>query len=194
VDRIYYQVVTVPAGTSPGAPVNVQVPLEDNQLKSITCIVPDGHCGLTGIQLQQSQQVIFPWSNTQYVVANNEKIVFDYDDQIQSSGIKAVAYNDDIFDHSFYLRFTITNLPVPGAEPEAEVVTPGQTPAAYLPEDDDLDVDNILSSDTGDDTGEIPVVTTPVIVTPTSPVTVTAGPGAPPKAPKRRVLAGKTKR
>jgi|SRR5271154_1717704 len=190
-ERIYYQVVTVPPGTSPGAPLNVQVPLEDNQLKHITCVVPDGHCGLTGIQLQQSQQVIFPWSNTAYIVANDEKIEFDYDDQIQSSGIKAVAYNTDIYTHSFYLRFTITNLPVPGAEPEAEVVTPGQAPGVYIPEDDDLDVNSLLD-DTGadsgdDDTGELP----PVVTAPTAPAPHPIAPILKPKV--KHVLGSKVK-
>lgn len=145
-DRIYYEVVTVPAGTLQASPFSAVIPLEDNQLVSITVVVPDGHCGLTGIRLLQSQQQVFPWANNSYIVANDERIIYDYKDEIQASGMTAEGFNTDIFDHSFYFRFTITNLPEPGAEPSAEAVTPGQAPAVYVPETDQLNTENIVAS------------------------------------------------
>lgn len=145
-DRIYYEVVTVPAGTLITAPFSAVIPLEDNQLLSVTVVVPDGHCGLTGIRLLQSQQQVFPWANNSYIVANDERIVYDYKDEIQASGMVAEGFNTDIFDHSFYFRFTITNLPEPGAEPSAEAVTSAQAPAVYIPETDQLNTENIVAS------------------------------------------------
>jgi len=174
-DRIYYLVITVPAGTQQSAPYQESIALEDNQLSNIACIVPDGHCGLTGIRLLQSQQQVWPWGNNSYIVANGEKIEIPYEDEITSSGMVAEGYNTDIFDHSFYFRFTITNLPEPGENPEAEVVAPGSQIQSYTPDTDDLDVDDILGED--DDTGEIPPVETtgpiPVVTTTTTPPATT---------------------
>lgn len=155
-DRIYYEVVTVPPNTPATTPTVVSILLEDAELKEIDCRIPDGHCGLTGIRLLQSQQQIWPWANNSYFVGNDDKLNIPYDDQIQASGIVANAYNTDIFQHSFYLRFTITDLPLPGEEAPAEVAAPGSQSSTFVPEDDEFSVDNILGDDSGDETGQEP--------------------------------------
>jgi hypothetical protein len=185
-DRVYYVVLSVPAGTPSSAPSRQVVKLEDAILKRIECVVPDGHCGLTGVQLLQSQQVIFPWSNNAYIIANDERIIFEYDDEIQASGMVAQGYNTDIFTHSFYFRFTITDLPLPGQEEEAAANAAVAPESNYVPEGDEFDVDNILASsdDTGDETGESgePVTETPPITT--TPILTPAPPTVPVRKPR----------
>lgn len=175
-DRLYYQTLAVPAGTAISAAVSQAWPLEDNQLKEVTIEVPDGHCGLTGVRILQAQQQIVPFANSSYLVANGRTFAYPFDDEITSSGLVIQGFNTDIFTHTFYCTALVTNLPLPGELPEAEVVTASapSSPIGYTT--DDLSVDNILSNEP-----------TPVI--PTVPVTapVTTSPYPPlPKPPVKK--------
>lgn len=190
-DRTYYAVVPVPAGTAQATPVSVPVTLEDAILKGVECVVPDGHCGLTGIRLLQSQQQIFPWANNSYLVANDEKIPIAYDDQIQSSGITAQGFNTDIFDHSFYLRFTITDLPLPGTEPSSSESAPIGIQSSFIPEPDAFNIDNILAEtsvtpDFADVSGEPPPPVEPTLPLPVSIEPPTVGPVRKPKPIRKK--------
>src|ERR1700691_363449 len=146
-DRLYYQTLTVPAGTAISAAVSQAWPLEDNQLKSVEVTIPDGHCGLTGFRMLQAQQQIFPWGNSSYIVANNENIPWAFEDEMTSTGIVLQGYNTDIFPHTFYAKAVITNLPEPGELPEAETATSADTTVPDLTDEDDLTPDALI--DTG---------------------------------------------
>ncbi|MGH7239875.1 MAG: hypothetical protein ACREHG_07390, partial [Candidatus Saccharimonadales bacterium] len=88
----------------------------------------------------------------------------------------------DIFPHTFYLTATVTNLPLPGVEPEAEVTPTPDLTADSLVTADDLTPDVLLS---GEDDTSIPPVTAPVPVTvpPVSPPVVEKAPARKPVKP-----------
>jgi hypothetical protein len=145
-DRIYYQTLTVPAGTPITAPVTAAWPLEDNLLKHFTVQVPDGHCGLTGFRVLQAQQQVVPFANNSYIVSNDRTFPFEWDDEITSTGLVLSGYNIDIFPHTFYCTALVTNIPVPGTEPPA-AVTPLEAPSAPIGIDtDELTPDAILGT------------------------------------------------
>jgi len=173
-DRLYYQTLTVGAGNSINTPVSQAWPLEDNQLLKIVVTIPDGHCGLTGFRILRAQQQIVPFANNLYLIANDRTITYEFEDQITSTGLVLEGYNQDIFPHTFYCEATITNLPAPGENPQAEVVTAPDTSDNSLVDEDDLTPDSIL------DTGEIPVIP------PVTPPPVTSAPPAP--KPKRKPI------
>jgi hypothetical protein len=168
-DRIYYQVLTIPAGTPPTAPVSIAWPLEDNQLRELTVQVPDGPSGLAGFNIVRAGQQIIPFANDTYIVSNDRTFVFPFEDQISASGLVGTGYNTDIYDHSFYLTATVTNLPLPGEEPEAEVVAPGSQIEATDLTEDELTPESILGTDltetapTGPESIPPPVPGTPVV-------------------------------
>jgi hypothetical protein len=172
-ERLYYQTLTVPAGTAISAAVSQAWPLEDNQLKSVEVTIPDGHCGLTGFRMLQAQQQIFPWGNSSYIIANDERIPWAFEDEMTSTGIVLQGYNTDIFPHTFYAKAVITNLPAPGSLPEAETATSADTTVPDLTDEDDLTPDALI------DTGEIPVV-------PPEPAPVAGTPLPPPKPAKAK--------
>lgn len=145
-DRLYYQTLTVPAGTAIAAAVSQAWPLEDNQLEEITIEVPDGHCGLTGVRVLQAQQQIVPFANNSFFVANDRVIDYPFKDQITSTGLVIQGYNLDIFPHTFYLTALVANLPLPGENPEAEVVTSGLASDLSLLPPDFLNVSTILNT------------------------------------------------
>jgi hypothetical protein len=113
-DRLYLFVVTTPAGTSQAAPLTTDLPLEDSLLKELRIIVPAGHSGLTGVRLLQAHQQIIPWDNNSYIVGNDRVIDVPFDNEMTVSGLQAVTYNTDIFDHSHHIEVVITDLELPG--------------------------------------------------------------------------------
>jgi hypothetical protein len=168
VDRIYYQVLTVPAGTPITAPVSIAWPLEDNELREITVQVPDGPSGLAGFRIMRAGQQVIPFANDSFIVSNDRTFKFPFKDQVSSSGLVGNGYNTDIYDHSFYLTATVTNLPLPGVEPPAEVVAPGSQIEATDLTEEELTPESILGTDlaetapTGPESIPPPVPGTPV--------------------------------
>jgi hypothetical protein len=100
----------------------------------------------------QAQQQIIPFANDSYIVSNDHFFEFPFEDQITATGLVLSGYNTDIFAHSYYCTATVTNLPAPGENPQAEVVTPGTDTSDQDVTTDDLSADTILGDDTDDDT------------------------------------------
>jgi len=108
------------------------------------------------------------------LIANDRTVKYPFADEITSSGLVIEGYNTDIFSHTFYCTFLITNLPLPGVEPEAEVVTPGSDVTSQDFTTDDLSVDAILNGSNPADEPVTPLVTpspaSPLPALPKSPV------------------------
>lgn len=134
--RFYFVSVAVPAGTPQTAPVVQPVLLEDNQLDQVQVIIPDGHDGTTGLQVQWNGTTIVPYNTGAYLVGNNEEPVFPYGSEVTESGLQIAAFNTDVYEHSFFLRFQISDLTatpaVPFISPQAQGAPPPATVAAVV--------------------------------------------------------------
>jgi hypothetical protein len=108
--RMYPTVFTVPAGTAIATPVKLPVVLEDNLLDNVDIVIPDGHAGLTGLAILWSGAPFFPFTENSYLIGNNEKVPFPYGGEIAANGFTLAGYNTDIYPHSFYLRWQISDL------------------------------------------------------------------------------------
>lgn len=126
--RIYETTFTVPAGTAIATPFTQGVILEDENLDLLTIIVPDGHAGLTGLRITWGGTQILPFGTGSWIIANNDRIDWPYDGEISETGLQLVGYNLDLFPHSFYLRWQISNLGAAGSPIVVE--SPQATPAA----------------------------------------------------------------
>jgi len=146
VDRLYPFTVATPAGTAILAPVTMQLPLEDALLEKITIIIPDGHVGLTGIRLQQAGQQIVPWGNFNYLVANNRVIEIPFNGEMTGTGLVALSYNLDVFDHNHYLEILIKDLPLASALAVTGQSNPVILPAPSVAQLDPLSPDALLAS------------------------------------------------
>lgn len=111
--RYYNQVITAVAGTTPAAPTSVALTLETNHLDRIEIDVPDGHDRQTGVRILSNGTVIVPFSLNDWIVANDHYFTIPFDDDITIGDLVIQAYNQDVFDHSFYLRFVVANMTVP---------------------------------------------------------------------------------
>jgi hypothetical protein len=108
-----YQVLswTTAAGTTIAAPLRTIWPLDTGILTRLEIMIPSGHNGLTGIRILRSQQQVIPWANSQFLVANGETIGIDYGEELTEGFLDIRTYNTDIYDHTFYSRATMTDLP-----------------------------------------------------------------------------------
>lgn len=192
-DRLYYQELTVGPGLGGTTYDIVSWPLEDNQLKEITIQVPDGHCGLTGVRILRAQQQIVPFANNTYLVSNDRTFTYTFDDEISSSGLQIMGLNSDIFSHTFYCTALVTNLPLPGEEPEAEVTPLPDVTSAYVPEDDSFDVNSILASAPDLATTPVTEQSPPSLPVPAAPVKGIPAPVRNPRVPRPVKLRGKAK-
>lgn len=105
--RISVSDVTVSANTAKTSAVSTDISFNPGPVTEIEIIIPDGHVGLTGIQLAQAGQAIIPEDGSTFIVGNDEVIRWPIDGFIDSGNWQAICYNTDIHNHSFHIRFLI---------------------------------------------------------------------------------------
>jgi hypothetical protein len=123
--RYYDQDLTAPANTPIAAPVSVTPALETNHLERIEVDVPDGHARLTGIRFLGGGTIIVPFSQNGWIVANNHYFAIPFDDDITAGDISVQAYNTDVFPHTFYIRFVLSNRALAAADTIVSAQVPG---------------------------------------------------------------------
>ena len=99
--------VSVPAGTSKASPQLTDVSFPDGVLVRVELDVPAGHVGLTGIQILAAHGQMIPYTFGAFLVADNHDFQWDLTGQIDTGSFQVNAYNTDVFDHSFHLRFSV---------------------------------------------------------------------------------------
>ncbi len=116
----------VPAGTPIAVPNIAPVPLDNRILDSVRVIIPPGHNGLTGFSVRDSAVNIVPYVQGTWLVGNDEIVDFAYNGEVTAGGLQAYGYNLDIFDHTFHLRWILSDLagpsPVAIESPQAGTV------------------------------------------------------------------------
>lgn len=93
---------TIPANTPLATPVITPWPIVQGHLKQIQVRVPAGHAGFTGFRIVYQSQQIFPWSNDDWWVGDNDVISAQWGDEIMATGLQFQAYNADTGPHTFW--------------------------------------------------------------------------------------------
>lgn len=106
--RVYEVQFTVPASTGVAAPVSQPVVLEDALLQTVRVLVPGGHSGLTGLRITWGGTQLLPINAGTWIISDNEILDWPMNDEVTANGLSLTGYNTDIFPHTFYLRFTIS--------------------------------------------------------------------------------------
>lgn len=117
--------------TAPGAPsfttqVTPVTTLGDVMLLSWRVLIPDGHAGLTGVQLLVNGVPIVPFGNPNnpYVVGNDIERVFPVNTEVDAQ-LAVGQINEDIFNHTHYMIFEYTPISAANA---GSVQTVGAVP------------------------------------------------------------------
>lgn len=97
---------TVPAGTAETSPdVQNAIPAGTYRVDRVTIVIPNGHCGLTGIQLWYGGNAMIPYDSG-WISGNNEVYAMSYSEKYPLGAPWQVAMlNNDIWDHHFQVRW-----------------------------------------------------------------------------------------
>lgn len=105
--RVFPFTITVPAGTTAAAPQSTDTTLPVGQVVRIEIDVPDGHARYTGIILTVADGPYIPYGYRNWLIANGHTFEWDFAGLPDSGSWSVLAYNTDIFPHSFYVRYFI---------------------------------------------------------------------------------------
>lgn len=106
-NRIESFTVTVTAGTAQASAATTDVSFQDGLVSRIELDVPPGHNGLTGIQILSAHGQAIPYTVGAFLIANDHFFGWDLVGQLDTGSWQVKAYNTDVYDHSFYLRFNV---------------------------------------------------------------------------------------
>lgn len=107
-NRVIADTLTVPAGTTQAAPASLTIDIEWCFLHVVEVMIPPGHNGYTGFNVQFNGTYIVPFhQSATWIVANNEVLPIDIDTEVDNF-LVVNGYNSDQYAHSFYLRFFYT--------------------------------------------------------------------------------------
>lgn len=107
-NRVQAYTLKVTAGTESTSPASEQIDLGWCFLHMVECMVPPGHNGYTGFNVQWNGLCIVPFTAApSFIIANDETLPLDVDTEVDSF-LQVNGYNTDQWDHSFYFRFFYT--------------------------------------------------------------------------------------
>jgi hypothetical protein len=117
--------VLVPAGTAKAAPLETPTPFAQGEVVGVTIIIPDGHNGLTGIQLAVAHAQALPYTRGAWIVGNDDEVAFDTVGYPNNGAWSVFAYNVDAFPHTFHVRYEVADFAyLRGVEPQELAATP----------------------------------------------------------------------
>lgn len=121
---------TVPAGTTQAAPLTASVVLLDEQLVTVRVVIAPGHAGLTGLRITSGGTQVVPYVAGSWLSGDDETIDYPWDAEVTANGLALAGYNTDQWDHTFTLRWTLTDLPAAGSPVVIESPQAAAAPAA----------------------------------------------------------------
>jgi hypothetical protein len=78
------------------------------RVDELTILVPPGPSGLVGFAFVHSGQQIIPFADGEFVVADGEVIRWPLDRFPDGRGWIVRTYNEDVYDHTLFVRFLLT--------------------------------------------------------------------------------------
>lgn len=148
--------VTTPANTAIAAPQSTSWAVGSGVLDKLDVVIPDGHVGLTGIQLLWGGRQAAPYEGAEWITGNDDEVTIDLDLFTGAGTLVVRTYNTDVtFPHSHHLRAYVSDLerpealvlpglpPIPVPVPPPEELPPPEEvpPAEELPPPEELPTD-----------------------------------------------------
>lgn len=111
--RIIATRLAVPFGTAIASAVSTSINLGFVIIDWVEVRIPSGHLGFTGFALDNGGVRLVPWNNlSEWLIGDND--LLHYDLGIEASATMVMrGYNTGSFDHTFYLRFQVSDVPIP---------------------------------------------------------------------------------
>lgn len=116
--RVITLACTVPPTTPIAAPQHFPLVFPAAIVERIDVIIPPGPSGLVGFYIGQGGGSYLPDNAGSWIVADDKLLQWPTDDAPNNGNWEVVAYNTDAWQHTIYVYFSISDLPVanvPGA-------------------------------------------------------------------------------
>lgn len=119
-DRTEITEVLIPAETAIASFQTTSVSFQRGRVDRLEVRIPPGPSGLVGFRIGHSGQVIIPRQGSAWFITDNDKLDWDLDNYPTGSAWEIYAYNTDVYDHTLYFWWHLTEL----GTPDVGVVTP----------------------------------------------------------------------
>lgn len=133
--RVEIATVTVAANTLSSAPLTTPLPWRQGYPERVELRIPPGPSGLVGIRLLHSGTVIIPRSADEWLITDNEPVIWPLEGYPYNPNWTVQSYNLDVYPHTFQIRMLLNEIggvPSPSFTPID--ITPG-APATDLSEE-----------------------------------------------------------
>lgn len=141
--RVEIATVTVPAGTPSTAPLTTSLPWRQGYPERVEIRIPPGPSGLVGVRFLHSGTQIIPRSTDEWLITDNEPVIWPLEGYPYNANWQIQAYNTDIYEHQFQVRMLLVEIgPAPAASFVPLPIAPESTAEDDNPElDEDLDAE-----------------------------------------------------
>jgi hypothetical protein len=100
--------VTIPAGTTPAAPVTIDVSYEASITEAVEWSVPKGPAGLMGFRLTSGGAQVIPHNLGSWIIANGQNAHWPLEELHTSGSWQVTGYNTGSFPHIVRVRFHVS--------------------------------------------------------------------------------------
>lgn len=126
--RVEIKSITTPVGTSIAAPQKTALNFRQGAPIQVEISVPPGPSGLLGIALAHSGTKIIPHDESEWLITDDEKVIWPLTEFPTNSNWEVWTYNLDIYSHQIQVRMLFNELGsdvlVPNVAPTFEQATP----------------------------------------------------------------------
>jgi hypothetical protein len=112
--RIQSYQITVPAGTLSTAPQSTHIQFSPGTVTDVDIKVPPGPSGNLAINVNSGGNNYIPVNDASFLFPDNDYLSYALSNAPNSGNWTVVAYNTDVWDHTFYVTFHVEdNLSAP---------------------------------------------------------------------------------
>lgn len=120
--RVIATRLAVPLGTPIASALSTTLDLGFVIIDWVEVRIPSGHLGFTGFALDNADARIVPWNDrNEWLIGDND--LLHYDVGVQASRSMTMrGYNTGAFNHTFYLRFQVSDIAPPSSSTRTLIV------------------------------------------------------------------------
>lgn len=109
-ERIEIKSITTPVGTAISAPLKTALNFRQGAPVQVEISVPPGPSGLMGIALAHSGTKIIPHDESEWLITDDEKVIWPLTEYPTNSNWEVWTYNTDIYAHKIQVRMLFNEL------------------------------------------------------------------------------------
>lgn len=118
-ERIEIKSITTPAGTTLASPLVTTLNWRQGYPQQVEIRVPPGPSGLVGIQIAHSGEVVIPHDSTEWLVTDNEAVIWPLTSYPYNAKWTVRTYNTDEYEHTIQIRMLFNEVGTQRVTPNA---------------------------------------------------------------------------